>query len=174
MRRSTALTGTLAIALSCVAAPSFAAKEMSNEKFVDKASALNVGEINAAKQAMEKSKSEDVKSFAQRMIDDHTKANEQLTELAKQKKLEGKISQHADVKSMASSAELKLLSGDTFDKSYIKSQVSAHKTAIQTFEQEAEHGQDPELKAFAQKTLPTLKEHMELANNLNEKLQQKK
>jgi len=43
------------------------------------------------------------------------------------------------------------------------------KTAIQTFEQEADHGQDPELKAFAQKILPTLKEHLELANNLNEK-----
>ncbi len=171
MRRSTALTGMLAITLGCVAAPSFAAQEMSNEKFVDKASALNVGEINAAKQALDKAESDAVKSFAQRMIDDHTKANEQLAELAKQKNLEGKISQHADVKSMASSAQLKLMSGKSFDKSYIKSQVSAHKTAIETFQREAEQGQDPELKAFAQKTLPTLKEHLELANNLNEKLQ---
>jgi putative membrane protein len=63
------------------------------------------------------------------------------------------------------------MSGKSFDKSYIKSQVSAHKTAIETFQREAEQGQDPELKAFAQKTLPTLKEHLELANNLNEKLQ---
>jgi len=171
MKKSTAMTGTLALALSCVAAPSFAANGMSNEKFVDKASALNVGEINAAKQALDKSQSDEVKSFAQRMIDDHTKANEQLAELAKQKNLEGKVSQHADVKSMASSAELKLLSGNSFDKSYIKSQVSAHKTAIQTFQQEAEHGQDPDLKALAQKILPTLKEHLELANHLNQKLQ---
>jgi len=106
------------------------------------------------------------------MIDDHTSANQELAKLADQKKLQDKMSEHADAKSQANSLKLKVMSGKSFDKAYIKNQVDAHQETIKIFRQEAEQGQDSDLKAFAKKMLPTLEEHLKMANDLNNKLQQ--
>ena len=65
---------------------------------------------------------------------------------------------------MADKTKLEVLTGDTFDKSYIKGQVSAHRDAIALFKKEIASGQDPDAKAFAQKTLPTLRAHLKAIN----------
>jgi putative membrane protein len=62
---------------------------------------------------------------------------------------------------MAAKAKLEVLSGDSFDKSYIKSQVAAHRQAVALFRKEAASGQDAQAKAFAAATLPTLKSHLQ-------------
>jgi putative membrane protein len=61
---------------------------------------------------------------------------------------------------MAVKAKLDVLSGDTYDKSYIKSQIKAHRQAIALFKKEIASGQDPDAKAFATATLPTLRMHL--------------
>jgi len=121
---------------------------------------------------LDKASSSEVRDFAKRMIDDHTSANQELAKLADQKKLQDKMSEHADAKSQANSLKLKVMSGKSFDKAYIKNQVDAHQETIKIFRQEAEQGQDSDLKAFAKKMLPTLEEHLKMANDLNNKLQQ--
>ncbi len=172
MKRMASMVALLAFALIFMTIPGFAAEKMSSKTFIKKASSLNIGEINAAKQALDKTSSSEVRDFAKRMIDDHTSANQELAKLADQKKLQDKMSEHADAKSQANSLKLKVMSGKSFDKAYIKSQVDAHQETIKIFRQEAEQGQDSDLKAFAKKMLPTLEEHLKMANDLNNKLQQ--
>ena len=143
-----------------------AADQLSPAQFVDDASAKGIAEIEAGKLALEKSQSQDIKSFAQQMIDDHTKANAQLKSLAQQKKLE--VSSDAELMDKAKAMILQVRD-DSFDRSYANNQVVAHEQTIAIFRTEAETSKDAELKAFAQKTLPTLEHHLQEAKALQGK-----
>ncbi|QDD88838.1 DUF4142 domain-containing protein [Pseudomonas oryzihabitans] len=143
-----------------------AADQLLPAQFVDDASAKGIAEIEAGKLALEKSQSQDIKSFAQQMIDDHTKANAQLKSLAQQKKLE--VSSDAELMDKAKAMILQVRD-DSFDRSYANNQVVAHEQTIAIFRTEAETSKDAELKAFAQKTLPTLEHHLQEAKALQSK-----
>jgi putative membrane protein len=92
------------------------------------------------------------------MVKDHSAANEKLKAVASKKGID--LPTSSSVGQMATKEKLHVLSGDTFDKSYIKGMVSDHEEDIKEFEMEAKNGQDPDAKAFAAKTLPTLKLHL--------------
>jgi putative membrane protein len=101
-----------------------------------------------------------VKAIGTSMVTDHTKANEQLASIAKEKGVALPIQenpQHAAI-----SAKLKTLSGASFDSYYLATQLQAHNTAIAAFKAEASTGSDPDLKAFANATLPTLEMHLSM------------
>ncbi|WP_145141198.1 DUF4142 domain-containing protein [Pseudomonas duriflava] len=165
MPTKTLLAGSLSLLLGAMATTTYAA-DLSPAEFVNQASALGMAEIETAKMAKEKGSSPDVNTFAQKMIDDHTASNKQLSEIAKQKKLE--VSTEADLMDKAKAMILKVRQGESFDVAYANNQVESHEKTIELYRQEAESGQDSELKSFAKSTLPTLEHHLKMAKALLE------
>lgn len=127
--------------------------------FVRKASVGGIFEIESSQVALEKSQNPEVKKFAQMMIDDHKKTNDKLKALLHEKKQDnlvvGALDKQHRVKLDA------LVHSKNFDADYLKAQADGHNTTIALFETYAEDGTDNDLKSFAEKTLPTLKEHKE-------------
>lgn len=146
------------------------AKKLSHQdsSFIKNAAESGNTEIEGSKLALAQSQNADVKTFAQMMVDDHTKASDELKGLAGQKDV--KIS---DTPSLTKKAELKILSerkGTSFDQHYAKFiGVSAHQDTIKLFQKEVAKGEDADVKAWAAKTLPTLNHHLELAEALKTK-----
>ncbi len=139
-----------------------------DREFMMKAAHAGAAEIKAGEMALSKTQNADVKKFAQRMIDDHTQANEKLKKLAGEKNVALPTEPDEDQKEKAN--ELEQLSGDDFDAEYMDVQVGDHETVIDFFEDEADGGTDSDVVDFAAQTLPTLKSHLEMAENINDNL----
>jgi putative membrane protein len=118
--------------------------------------------VDAGNLAQQKGDSQAVKDFGAMMAKDHSAANDKLQALAASKNFS--LPTSASIGEMATKAKLDVLSGDTFDKSYIKSQIEDHRGAIALFKKEIASGQDPDAKAFASATLPTLRTHLKKIN----------
>jgi putative membrane protein len=125
--------------------------------FVDQAAQANHAEIALARLALQKSQSSDVKEFAQMIIDDHTKAGDQLQSITSKEDVA--LPQKLSAKDQAEYDRLTKLSGAAFDEEYLKSQKKMHDQAIGLFQKEARSGEQPQLKSFAEDTLPTLHKH---------------
>ena len=123
-------------------------------------------EIKMSQLALNQSNNPQVKQFAQRMINDHTKASQDLMSIAQKKGLT--VGTALDEKQQKTIDDLASKSGADFDRAYMKETTKDHKKDIKAFEKEANKGQDPDLKSFASKTLPVLKEHETMAKNLKE------
>jgi putative membrane protein len=117
-----------------------------------------IAEVDAGNLAQQKASSQNVKDFGAMMVKDHSAANEKLQAIAASKDVT--LPTSASVGQMASKAKLDMLSGSTFDASYIKGQVRAHERTLELFRKEITAGQDAEAKAFAKETLPTVKAHL--------------
>ncbi len=130
-----------------------------DKDFMMEAAKGGKGEVMMGKMAEKKGKSADVKSFGQRMVTDHTKANNELMAVAKKKGI------MLNVK-----PEVEQLNDANFDKEYVKQMVKDHEKDVAAFEKEAKNGQDADVKAFANKTLPTLKEHLKMAKDMQAKM----
>ncbi|MXV16650.1 DUF4142 domain-containing protein [Hufsiella ginkgonis] len=117
-----------------------------------------MAEVELGKLASGKTANPKVKEFAKMMASDHTKANEELMALAKSKN----ISLPAAVaeEQMKVKEDLSAKSGAAFDKAYVDVQVKDHKKTVDLFEKASKDASDPDLKAFATKTLPTLRTHL--------------
>jgi len=129
-----------------------------DSSFYKHAAEAGMGEVELGKLAEAKAADTSVKDFAAMMVKDHTQANEELKKLAASKdiKLPGGPGTANDAKKL----ELKALSGEHFDKSYVSNQVKAHKDTIDLLNKEISSGQDADAKAFAQKILPTVQSHL--------------
>jgi putative membrane protein len=136
-----------------------------DKKFLKEAAMSGQAEVQLGQMAEQKASSEAVKEFARRMVADHTKANEQLKQVASRANVE--VPDQVKGKEEATIKKLDKLSGADFDKAYIKDQLKDHKQAVNEFKSEAENGTIPAVKEFASQTLPTLEQHLELAKNLN-------
>jgi len=159
----TVIGGSALLFFGALAANAFAAEGLSSVDFVEEASAKGIAEIETGKLALEKSSNNEVRKFAQKMIDDHTKANEELAKIAAEKNLE--VADNAELLNRIKTTLLKARSDVSFDVSYAQNQVTAHEQTIELFERAARIS-DPELKAFAQKTLPKLQDHLNDARKL--------
>jgi putative membrane protein len=115
-------------------------------------------EVQAGQIAQNKGNSQQVKDFGAMMVKDHSAANDKLQQLASSKSIT--LPTSPSVGQMAAKTKLDVLSGDTFDKSYVKGQVKAHQDTIALFRKEINSGQDPDAKAFATATLPTVRSHL--------------
>lgn len=133
------------------------------EDFFEEASAMGVAEIETSQKALQQSENAEVKAFAERMIKDHAEANEKMAEMAAEKNLE--ISDEAGLMDRARAWILEARDGESFDDAYANNQVAAHERSIELFER-ATRSDDAEVAAFAEKTLPKLKEHLEEARKL--------
>jgi putative membrane protein len=139
------------------------AADIDADDFVDEASAKGIAEVEAGKLALQKSTSSAVKSFAQKMIDDHTKANAELTAIAKTKKLE--VASESELKNKAKAFILKQRDGESFDEAYANNQVMAHEETIELFKKGLTTD-DPDISAYARSTLPKLEHHLQMAQDL--------
>ena len=127
------------------------------DNFWSNAAQGGMAEVELAKLALQKSQNADVKKFAQTMITDHTKANDELKALAAKKN----ITLPTDIGGYKSTMDdLSKLSGAEFDKEYVEAMVDDHEEDVDLFEDKSNNS-DADLKAFATKTLPTLKKHLE-------------
>lgn len=155
----------LKIAALMLAAPlaAFAASNP-DAAFYKNAAEAGISEVAAGKLAQDKASSQKVKDFGAMMVSDHSAAGEKLKTLAASKDVT--LPSSSSVGQMATKAKLDVLSGETFDKSYIKSQLKAHRQAVALFKKESASGQDPDAKAFATATLPTLRSHLKAVTTL--------
>lgn len=137
------------------------ASPMSDQEFFTKASSDGASEVQMGQLAMQKAASPQTKALAQQLVRDHTAANKQLAALAARK--------HANVVLQPPPSDtmdkLQSLSGSDFDKAYATAMVGGHQKAIALFD-DAAHSSDPDVKAFASVTLPTLKRHLQMAQAL--------
>jgi len=131
--------------------------------FVTKAAQDGMTEVALGKLALSKSNNNDVKQFAQKMVQDHGKANTELAEIAKTKALE--VPTQLDAEHQGMVKKLSAKSGSAFDSTYAADMASDHSKAIALFKAAANSG-DRDLAGFAKKTLPTLQEHKRMADSL--------
>jgi putative membrane protein len=132
-----------------------------DERFMVKAANGGLMEVAAGKLAHEKGSSKEVKEFGHHMMEDHEKANNELKQLAEAKKVMLPDSLDSDSKDKLDKLSKK--SGKDFDKAYMDAMVSDHKKDVNDFEDATKNAKDTEVKAFAEKTLPTLKMHLDMA-----------
>ena len=133
--------------------------------FVKDAAVGGMTEVELGKLAAEKGSSEGVKQFGQKMVADHSKANDELKQVASAQSIT--IPDSLDAKHKARVDKMSKLSGEEFDRAYIKDQLKDHQQDVKEFEREANSGSIPAVKDFASKTLPTLKEHLSMVKDLD-------
>lgn len=134
-------------------------KPLTDEQFVMQAANCGMYEVEASKLATTRGSDRDVKSFAEQMVKDHTKANKELMDLAKTAGITvpGKL----DAEHQKLIDQLNDLRGSQFDTTYLAQQIKAHEQAVALFTNASKNLKDPGLKKFAESTLPTLKKHQE-------------
>ena len=148
-------------------APSFSqTKAPSAQEFVTKVALSDMMEIEAAKLALTKEPDGDTKPFAERMVKDHERTSMELKALVDGGKLNVALPTALDAEHQREIDELKAKSGREFDRAYDPMQVRAHQQAVQLFEAYSREGDNPDLKAWAAKTLPHLKQHLAMARKL--------
>jgi putative membrane protein len=135
----------------------------SERKFVEKAAAHGLAEVELGKLAAQKASSSEVKQFGQRMVDDHGKANDELKQLASTKGIT--LPGAPDKAHQRDMDKMSKLSGEQFDREYMQHMVKDHKQDVKDFEKQSKGAKDADLKAFAAKTLPTLQEHLRMAQS---------
>ena len=137
-----------------------AASAVDDTLFAAAAAESGAAELAMSRLGIEKAGDPELKRFSQMMIEDHTKLNAELasTAAAKGISLPREVGPCPKFKLQA----LAGLSGGEFDKCYAEAQAVAHKDAVAIFKAEAEHGQDPDVKALAAKALPKIQRHLEM------------
>ena len=149
-----------ALLLGCASLSAMAA----DDTFVKKASAGGATEVAAGKLATTQGSSDKVRQFGAMMVTDHTKAGDELKTIADSKKMNPRtVPDSAGQKAVG---KLRAKSGAAFDTAFKTQMVKDHKDTIALFQKEADSGSDADLKAFAAKTLPDLKHHLEMAQAL--------
>jgi putative membrane protein len=126
--------------------------------FYKKAAEGGISEVELGNLAQQKSHNQGVKDFGAMMVKDHSAANDKLKSLAESKNMT--LPAHSSAAETATKTKLEALSGDSFDKSYIKGMIKDHEEDIAEFKKEAASGQDSDARAFARDTLPTLETHL--------------
>ena len=168
MKRIMACAALIALGV-CLGLPGVAAAKdtqvgVADQIFAMMAASGGLTEVQLGKLAAERSASPEVKQLAERLVQDHTKANQELLTIADKKdisvpkRLDGT---HEDLVKLFSQLE-----GGQFDREFLRYQVMHHEKDTVAFAVEAKEGQDPELKAFAAKQLPILQEHLQRARDL--------
>ena len=135
-----------------------------DKHFMKEAAEGGLAEVELGNLAAQKASNSEVKSFGERMVKDHSKANDQLKQIASNKgvNLPSQPS-HAD---MAEKKRLEKLSGTQFDQAYMSAMLKDHKKDVSDFQKESQSGKDPDLKNFASQTLPTLQDHLKQAQSV--------
>jgi putative membrane protein len=144
--------------------PQNGAKVFTDAQFVRRAAAGGMAEVKLGQLAQEKGSSDAVKMFGQRMVTDHSDANDKLKSVASQENIA--LPAGPNKHDQAVYDQLSNLSGSAFDQAYARAMVRDHKKTIAEFQQEASNGKDDAIKGFASQTLPTLRDHLKMAQDM--------
>jgi len=164
-----ALMATVVFAFA--AAPAFAqtgqprSATPADQTFLVNTAKAGLAEVEFGKVALENATNEQVKAFAQRMVDDHSKANEELKTLAASKNVVVPSTLDAQDKGMQD--KLMALKGEAFDREYMTAMVAGHTKVVESLRAESQSGKDPDVKAWAARTLPTVEDHLKMARETN-------
>ena len=144
----------------------------SDKKFIEEVGNGGLAEVQFGQLAEQKAQSPDVKQFGQKMVSDHSKVNDKLKQIASEKSvnlptaLEGSEKREYD--------KLQKLSGPKFDQEYMKTMVSDHEKDVKEFQKQAKSAKDSDVKSFADSTLPTLEQHLQLAKSTEASVKKEK
>jgi putative membrane protein len=139
-------------------------KKSADQAFVRTADEIGQMEVKLGKIAEQYAANDSVKKFGARMVEDHSRMSKELRDLAANKGIN--LPDGLDQKHQQMMDQLTKLRAAEFDRAYSKDMVSGHQQAIDEFEAEVKNGQDPDLKAWAEKSLPTLREHLRMAQQV--------
>jgi len=164
-----AQTGSMSDSSNSQSAASMSSKSASklsasDKKFVRDAAQGGMAEVELGKLATEKASSDDVKKFGQRMVDDHTKAGDQLKQVASSEGVQ--LPQGLSAKDKLTKERLSKPSGEQFHKSYTASMAQDRTQDVAALQRERKSGSDPAVKDFASQTLPTLQDHLKQAKEI--------
>jgi putative membrane protein len=137
---------------------------ITDRQFIHDATVGGMTEVQTGQIAANRGTNGDLKQFGQQMVTDHQRANAELAQLAQQKGVT--VPTYPDTDGQNVIDKLNSLNGADFDDTYIAGQVKSHTDTIRLFENEANNGQDSDLKSFASRTLPTLQHHLEMIKSL--------
>jgi putative membrane protein len=178
MRKQTMIAVAAGLGLLLAPAMALAADEERGQlsrgdyKFLKDAATSGQMEVELGDLAKQKGMNQSVKTFGEKMVTDHSKANEELKAIASQKgvTLPAKLShgERSDIE------HLQKATGKDFDQDFASRMVKDHKKDVKDFEDAAKDLKDPELKAFAAKTLPTLQEHLRMAQEMESAVKNEK
>ncbi len=160
MSKTTKTTKTMATSTSMLSA--------SDKKFVMEAAVGGMEEVQLGQLAAQKASDTDVKNFGQKMVDDHSKANDQLKQVASQKGIT--VPSTLPASKQKEVDHLSKLSGAAFDKAYVSMMVKDHKKDVAEFKKESTKAKDSDVKSFASTTLPTLQDHLKMIEDISAKM----
>ncbi len=138
--------------------------------FVMKAASGGLMEVSLAKMAQQKAKNQRVKNFAKMLLQDHTKANNELKGIASSKSITVPSEMMAEHKSHVD--EMSKMSGNDFEKHYMSMMVNDHQKDVSDYQNASQNVSDAEIKSFAAKTLPVLQKHLDSAQSINGSMNQ--
>jgi putative membrane protein len=139
-----------------------------DKKFVMEAAVGGMEEVQLGQLAAQKATDPDVKNFGQKMVDDHSKANDQLKQVASQKGIT--VPSALPASKQKDVDQLSKLSGAAFDKKYVSMMVQDHKKDVAEFKKESTKAKDSDVKGFASNTLPTLQDHLKMIQDISAKM----
>lgn len=139
-----------------------------DKEFVMKAALGGMAEVQMGQTASQKGQSPEVKAFGARMVTDHSRANDELKQMATTKGLT--VPSDVDAKHKKTAEAIAAKNGKAFDKAYMTDMVKDHEEDVKEFEKESKGAQDADLKNWAAKTLPTLQEHLRMARDTAKKV----
>jgi len=159
---------TTSVAASDTSGTTTAATQMStdDQTFMQKAATGGLAEVSLGQQVSPVAKNADAKKFADKMVTDHSKANDELKQLASTKN----VTLPTDTDQEHKDAAQKVLSSKNVDKAYMDEMVKDHDKDVKEFEDASKKAKDADLKALIDKTLPVLKEHQKMAHDINSKM----
>jgi putative membrane protein len=152
-----------ALGLACALVGAAFAQSTSTQEFVTKVAISDMFEVQSGKLASERGNAE-VKAFGQKMVKDHTKTTSELKGLVG--KAKAKLPTAMDAEHKTKLSQLQRLKGDEFNGAYLSAQLQAHEEAVKLFEGYSKNGEEAQLRAWAAKTLPNLRDHLEHARKL--------
>lgn len=148
-----------------VATPARAAMKRGDRKFLEEVAQHSIAEVQSGKIAAARGTNPQVNKFGRMMVQDHGKTYEEVVQLARAKavSLPGQL----DRGNTREAEKLQKLSGPEFDREYMAAMVKDHEEDVKDFRKMSRNAKDPDVRAFAQKTLPLLEGHLMMARDVN-------
>jgi putative membrane protein len=143
-------------------------RDQNSEHFAKESAQGGMVEVQMGRLAAERGSNPAVKQFGQQMVDDHSKANNEMTQLAARKNIQ--LPQEMTAEQKSTMDKLSKLSGAEFDREYVDAMVKDHEHDVEDFQIQADKGNDADVKAFAAKTLPVLQKHLQMIRDIKSKM----
>ena len=137
-------------------------------EFYQNAAQGSIAEVELGSLALKKAGDPTVRTFAAQIVKEHTDANDKLRAVADGRNVT--LPKHESASEQATKAKLQMLSGAMFDKAYIKAIIKDQEQNVREFKKEAEEGRDPNARAYAAATLPSLMEHLQRVRAMADKI----